>query len=147
MIQRIQSLYLLVACVLGILLFFIPVYSLEAVKTLDGKVVQAFDDFNSLSNPVFLVLTSASCLVLVVTISLFKNRNLQVRLCNLSMLLICIFTGTVFYFSDHSASIPGSVVHYRLGCYFPLVQLILCFLAMRAIRKDEELVRSAERLR
>jgi hypothetical protein len=41
----------------------------------------------------------------------------------------------------------GKEVSYKEGAYLPLIQIILVFLAQRSIKKDEELVRSADRLR
>jgi hypothetical protein len=143
MIQRIQSVYLFLVVVLSALLFFVNMYSVETSDPTEAGL----QHYNSGSNMIYLVLTLISGLLSVVAIFLFRNRNLQVRLCNLNMLVICVFTGTVFYFADHSKSVAGSIVHYQAGSYFPLIQLVLTFLAMRAIRKDEQLVRSADRLR
>jgi hypothetical protein len=142
MIQRIQSVYLLLVLTLSIVLFFVNMYSVE---TADPAVGSA--SFYVLSNTIFLILNSAVALFSLAAIFLYKNRMLQVRLSNLNMLVICIFIGTVFYFADHSKSNEASIVHYHAGCYFPLMQLVFTFLAIRAIRKDEQLVRSADRLR
>ncbi len=143
MIQRIQSVYLLLVMLLSVALFFVNIYSIETgVGTTPG-----FQHFNVTSNTIYLILTSVSGLFALITTFLYKNRNLQVRLSNLNMLLICVFIGTVFYFADHTKTDPASIVHYDFGSYFPLIQLVLTFFAMRAIRKDEQLVRSADRLR
>jgi hypothetical protein len=141
MIQRIQSLFLFLVLALCLALFYLPLYSVHTAGS------AADTDVFIQSNKIYLLFTSIIGLFSLAAILLFKNRVLQIRLCNLNMLVICIFVGTVFYFSDHSVQSPGSVIHYQSGCYVPLVQLLFSFLAMRAIRKDEELVRSADRLR
>lgn len=145
MIQRIQTLYLLAALILSAALFFIPLYSIETLNADSGT--HDFHYADSTSNIIFLLLNSVIASLTLIVILLYKNRVLQVRLCNITMLITCIFIGTVFYFADHSDSGIVSTVHYDYGTYFPLVQLVLLFIAMRAIRKDEALVRSADRLR
>lgn len=147
MIQRIQSLYLLLVVALSAALFAVPIYSLETLKVANDGAHTGFQFFNCTSNMVYCILNSITGFFALVVLFLFKNRNLQIRLCNLNMFIICIFTGTIFYFADHSKTNPDSIIHYTIGSYFPLVQLVLSFLAIRAIRKDEELVRSADRLR
>jgi peptidoglycan/LPS O-acetylase OafA/YrhL len=139
MIQRIQSVYLLLVVLLSIMLFFMPVYSVESVeKPHDFKIV-----FSTL----YVILNLVIAILALITIFLYKNRNLQVKLSNLNMLLICIFVGAIFYFAPQAKIDIDARVNYAIGCYFPLVQLAFTFLAIRAIRKDEQLVRSADRLR
>ncbi len=143
MIQRIQSVYLLLVMLLSAALFFVNIYSIEA----SIGATPGLQQFTVTSNTIYLILNCVSGLFALITIFLYKNRNLQVRLSNLNMLFMCIFTGTVFYFADHGKTDPASIVHYGIGSYFPLIQLVFTFLAIRAIRKDEQLVRSADRLR
>ena len=143
MVQRIQSVYLLLVAALSAALFFVTIYSVETA----GTAAPAVQEFKVPSNTIYLILNSIAGLMALVTIFLYKNRSMQIRLSNLNMLIICIFIGTVFYFADHSKADASSLVHYSIGCYFPLIQLVFTFLAMRAIRKDEALVRSADRLR
>jgi len=141
MIQRVQSVYLALAALLSVALFWFPVYSIEAAgSTAAGKIYLS-------GSPLLVIMNAAGGVLSMVILFLYKNRNIQVRLCNVTMLIICIFISTVFYAADHDAGLNSGVAHYQAGCYFPLVQLILVFLAMRAIRKDEQLVRSADRLR
>jgi peptidoglycan/LPS O-acetylase OafA/YrhL len=147
MIQRIQSLFLLLALSLSVALFFIPLYSVESLHPINGINPAGFQHIDVTSGIIFIVLNSLTGVFSLVALFLFKNRNLQIRLCNLNMIVISIFIITIFYFNDPSRSNADLAIHYNAGCYFPLVQLLLCFLAMRSIRKDEELVRSADRLR
>ena len=147
MIQRIQSLYLVLIMGLSAALFVAPIYSLELPIVVNGSVSILPRFFYSTSNVVYTILDSLIFVMGLIILLLYKNRNLQVRLCNLNLFLICIFTGTIFYFADHSKENAEATVHYLAGCYFPLIQLVLSVLAIRAIRKDEKLVRSADRLR
>ena len=143
MIQRIQSVYLFLVMMLSVALFFVNLYSIETIM----GATPLFQQFNVMSNTMYLILNSVAGLFALITIFLYKNRNLQIRLSNLNMLFMCIFIGTVFYFADHSKTDAASIVHYSIGSFFPSIQLVFTFLAMRAIKKDEQLVRSADRLR
>ena len=145
MIQRIQSLYLLAVFVLSVVLFFVPLYAYESFNVNTGT--HDFQYVSGVSNVVYMVMNSLTAILSIAIILLYKNRILQMRLCGLSILFSCIFVGSVFYFSDDASAIVVAKVDYDIGMYFPLVQMILTFLAMRAIRKDEALIRSAERLR
>ncbi|MEM9023044.1 MAG: DUF4293 family protein, partial [Bacteroidota bacterium] len=85
-----------------------------------------------------------------ITISQFKNRPLQIRLARLSMLLTLLLWVWFFLHADALASglNPAEpVANYGVSAILPLIALILLFLAARAIRKDDELVRSVDRLR
>ncbi len=147
MIQRIQSLYLLLVVVLSGALSYVPLFITETLSAPANPTSSVFLESGISSNILYVVLNSIAGFLAFITILLFKNRRLQIRLSNLNMLIICILTGTIFYFSDQTKTTADAVVHYGYGCYFPLAQLVFTFLAMRAIRKDEALVRSADRLR
>ena len=137
--------YLLAVFVLSVVLFFVPLYAYESFNVNTGT--HDFQYVSGVSNVVYMVMNSLTAILSIAIILLYKNRILQMRLCGLSILFSCIFVGSVFYFSDDASAIVVAKVDYDIGMYFPLVQMILTFLAMRAIRKDEALIRSAERLR
>jgi len=131
MIQRKQSVYLLLVLLFSAALFYVPLFTDSSSGISTGIK----------SNTALILMNVAVGTIALISIFLFKNRNLQVRLSNLNILIICILVGSVFYFSGQPT------IHYEYGCYFPLAQLILTVLAIRSIKKDEELVRSADRLR
>ncbi|MFM2207666.1 MAG: hypothetical protein RL213_1641 [Bacteroidota bacterium] len=143
MLQRIQSLFLLLVVALSVLLFFLPVYELPsaipAVSTPQPYVLSG--------NTLLSIINGAVGVLTFICIFLFRNRNLQLRLANVNLLLICILIGLLFFLADTLGSTSNAPISYRYGSYLPLIQLIFTFLASRAIRKDEELVRSADRLR
>jgi hypothetical protein len=86
-------------------------------------------------------------LLSLITIFLFKNRSLQISLVRvLTGLVLCLLLASVFYsvktITEYSASIePGAKM------VLPLLLLILVLLAYRGIKKDDELVKSYDRLR
>jgi hypothetical protein len=144
MIQRIQSLYLFLVAIISMVLFFIPLYTMEGAAV--DPATSGIREHYITSLTAYSIADLLPGILSLVIIFLFKNRKLQVMLCNLDMFLVCLFVGIIFYFADHYKP-AGGLVHYEAGTYLPLIQLILLFLSIRAIKKDDELVRSVDRLR
>lgn len=144
MLQRIQTVYLLLVVALMTTLCFVPMatYSSNGV---DGALV-AFD-FWWLGS-----LFALCALVAFVVIWLFKNRLLQVRLLVAEVVLL---VGTQIFSLWYSIGITRQVAaagganmsSIATPTFFPLVCIILVWLAIRGILKDERLVRSLDRIR
>jgi hypothetical protein len=135
MIQRIQSVYLLlVAGVAAGLPFLFSLYQ-EA-----GAPVYATD------RPMVLAGFIGSATIALIAIFQFKNRQLQVVLNRLNIIVNLILLGVFVY---RSLTMSGEEVSSEkgIGMLIPIVSIVLLFLATRAIRKDEQLVKSADRLR
>lgn len=155
MIQRIQTLYLLIAVGLMVVTLVCPV----ALLNVDGEQVtlSAFgisDSVGKLSNmSIFMGIQLAlSTLLPLVTIFLFKNRVLQIRLCGaeLVMLLGCLAIIGVSIGRMCRTLVDNfewSMLALRLPVVMPAVAFILVLLAMRATLRDELLVRSLDRIR
>ena len=155
MIQRIQTLYLLIAVGLMVVTLVCPV----ALLNVDGEQVtlSAFgisDSVGKLSNmSIFMGIQLAlSTLLPLVTIFLFKNRILQIRLCGaeLVMLLGCLAIIGVSIGRMCRTLVDNfewSMLALRLPVVMPIVAFILVLLAMRATLRDELLVRSLDRIR
>ena len=96
-----------------------------------------------------IILASIILLVAGISIFLYKNRQVQMKLGKLNILLLSVLLALMFYYSDSIGNTIGADVktNYQPAVIFPVVALILVFLANRAIKKDEDLVRSADRLR
>ena len=123
MIQRIQSLYLAAIEMLG--LACVASYFIQS-------------DTTSL-HLVFAALSGVIAFFQMPIIILFKNRPLQMLLCKVVMALIIslmVFAGVFM-----------KELNLGVFLYLPIAQLLLAFLALRAIKKDEELVRSVDRIR
>ena len=159
MIQRIQSLYLALVTSIGILLFFVP-FSVFIQKGLAPEADSARmlkltaitrstgEKTETTAIPYFLILANLLVMAMATYILLnFKNRKRQLLFGRILMIFICLFVGLVFWYGEQLKT-PGShAVTYLSGTYLPVIQLILTYLAARAIKKDEDLVRSADRLR
>ncbi len=95
------------------------------------------------------ILAAASVLVALAEIFQYRNRMRQVMLGGINLLLIAATLGASFYYSSLgeqmlNIKIPGT---FEAGFYLPTLALILNLLANRFIRRDEQLVRSMDRLR
>ncbi|GAA4008798.1 hypothetical protein GCM10022408_21160 [Hymenobacter fastidiosus] len=158
MIQRIQSVFLLLLALAMLSVLFLPLWSKldplsnqELVLTATKLTYAHSDAGMSVPTPTYLiaVLAIASAAVALFEISQFRNRFMQLKLGILNFLLIVATIGATFYFSGVgekllNVKIPGT---FEAGFYLPTVALLLNLLANRFIRRDEQLVRSIDRLR
>lgn len=138
MIQRIQSVYLLVASVLQGLLFVVPFATSEQPSPgiLEDNRFDIYDD------SILLVIVSLCVAISVISIFLFRNRNLQASVCVLVALLSC---GLLFWIGFSAYQLPGSIA--ISGLVIPFIVVIPLMMARHSILKDERLVKSADRLR
>jgi len=134
MIQRIQSVYLfLVFCLLAVLVFF-PI----AVSPIYAGDLGFYSGY-----------FGACAVFALVTIFIYKNRKRQISMCYgmiTAQVLIYVFFFIIFYWKYHFP-LSEFYQHASFTFVFPFIAIILLFLAIRAIRKDEKLVRSLDRLR
>ena len=144
MIQRIQTVYLLIAALIsGGLIFTASLW----VNSTGTKVF--VDDL--ISNSSVLIKTIlfsfiASSLLSIITIFLFKNRQLQFVLGRVNVLINFYLLGVLIYVS---LMMPGEPVvsEKGIGMFFPIIVVLLLVMANKAIKKDEDLVKSVDRLR
>ena len=151
MIQRIQTLYLLIAVLLLAMLFFVP---LAELADKNGALYQ-FSVFGIVQEgasnglvqrcwPVFILV----CLVLIILnliILNFKRRTTQIKLSYVVIFLMICLTGLVYFYV--SSNNLGGTYAFKLYASFPLEAAIFVFLAIRGIVKDENLVKSIDRIR
>lgn len=136
MIQRIQTIYLLVAAILSAGLIF--VFHLWT----NSEEVPVFAKDNLLYLGLFLV----SALCSLVALFSFKNRKFQFVLGRLNIIINFILLG---FFVYQSLIPPGEsqISEKGVGIFIPILSIVLLVLANRAIKKDEDLVKSVDRLR
>jgi len=158
MLQRIQSVYLGLAAIICILLFFFPLASfyhedhgnykffILGIQCMDPDPKELFGKWFTI--PLVLI-TIVSILLNIATIFLYKKRWLQIRLIAFSGLLLIVFVMIVFFFyATKIQTVTQIEPEYNLfGMMLPLVSLVLLILANYAIRKDVAMVKSADRLR
>jgi len=136
MIQRIQTLYLIAsAIVTGGLPFVFNLW-----KTNEGVVVYA------LQKPLLLGGFLLSAILSLASIFMFKNRKSQFVMNRLTIILNFILLIMLVY---RSLNLPGeaAVSEKGIGMFLPIISIVLLVLANKAIKKDEDLVKSVDRLR
>jgi len=143
MIQRIQSIYLLIASALLWLEFILP-FS----KSDDYKLGFFADMEFNISDHVLLVgLTSAAALLCIIIIFLYKNRNLQKSLIYLSIILGLAIYVVGFILLKQDTPDFANVSSLFAGTFLPIASIIFLVLSLRAVNKDQEIVKSMDRLR
>jgi hypothetical protein len=143
MIQRIQTIYLFLASIVS------------------GGLIFVFNLWNTLKEQIFVLdlfsnkvitlkvipfMFIASAILSFVTIFLFKDRKLQFVTGRIIILINLFLLGLLIYLS---LTLPGeaSVSEKGIGMFLPILAILLVVLANKAIKKDENLVKSVDRLR
>jgi len=153
MIQRIQTLYLFVSFILMLMMFFFP---LAEILSSEGQVYTfRFDGLHYIGHQSVYIQTIPTIILLSVIVAvnfisifLYKHRITQMRISFFNILLMLGFIGlSYFYISDFSQRLNPEAVTYKIFDAFPLVSAVFSYLAIRAIGKDEALIRSIDRIR
>ena len=155
MLQRIQSIYLLLATLAIAALFIFPlinnVYVDGQLSTI--KITGIYQDVNGQQQNVkpftaLSVLTGFMAVIPLVIIFMYKNRTLQRTLCYCAMLILIGFS---FWVSQTAKNVIGDTVigfgNYGVGVILLSLSILFIILAQKAIQKDDKLVKSADRLR
>ncbi len=157
MIQRIQSVFLAFVFLLGMVLFVSPVLSFTSYK--NTYVMTAYHTINLANNTVVSknigigAMQGLVVLLALVSMFLYKKRQLQIKLCKLNILLVAIQIAAIVLYIDVvketiSPTSPNDVlIGIKYGVTFPTLSFIFLYLSIRFIKKDEDLVLSADRLR
>ena len=150
MIQRIQTLYLLLVVILGTLLCFFPPVEFLLPNATEYIPLTALDKWP------LAVMSIAIPLLALVVIFLYKRRLLQARL-NIMNVILCLgyyallalYVAYVVkgYEPISDVTMTGADWYLNIWAAIPLVNVVLTMMATRRILKDEALVRAADRLR
>ncbi|PZW38800.1 uncharacterized protein DUF4293 [Mesonia algae] len=136
MIQRIQTIYLFLALLVAALgSYFLSLWVNESEES-----IYAID------KPIVMGAFVLSALLALFTIFLFNNRKLQFVMNRLNIILNFILLGFFVYWS---LIIPGEmqISEKGIGMFLPIISIVLLVMANKAIKKDEALVKSVDRLR
>ena len=157
MIQRIQSVFLLLLALAMLSVLALPLWHKIDGLTHQELTLTAFGfeakgvQLPAFSAPVWLIgaFAAASAAVAIFEIFQFRNRTQQLLLGSVNLLLITATLGAGFFFSTKGEQLLNLKLEgaFQAGMYLPTLALVLNLLANRFIRRDEQLVRSADRLR
>ena len=158
MIQRVQSIYLLLAALAGLMTFFLSYahFYADGAKVAEYAMFGVFNVQSALLEmtgpyafPVW-VLGALSVIIPVVTIFLYKNRLLQMRIARLAYLINLGYVVYLFFAIDaiNEELFDGALrILHHAGFYMPVIAIVFCFLGIRGIKQDEALVKSLDRIR
>ncbi|NOU60000.1 DUF4293 domain-containing protein [Marinifilum caeruleilacunae] len=153
MIQRVQTLYLLGSFILIGIMFFFPLAQLtdpsgqnyeflyRGIPAIAEGAPAVF-----MAYPVAILLTVIA-LISLITIFLYKKRMLQIRLTIFNMVCMLGAMGLIYFSINSQTKELNAIADYSIINAFPLVALILSYLALRSIGKDEAMIRSMDRIR
>lgn len=146
MLQRIQSIFLLLAGGASLSLFGVPFATTP--KVIEGSTIFADAAYSIQDQLALMILFALAGAIAIISIFLFKNRGLQMRLSIFAFIanLIGVIFGVIF-FMQNSSDTGTQTINDGFGIYFPIAAMIFALLAYRFINKDSKLVKSMDRLR
>ncbi len=157
MIQRVQSIFLLITAIVMVAIFFLPLWDktgsegdqyllLSAISLTyqeNGELILQKDTFY------IALLSGLAAIVALFSVFQYKNRLRQTQLGALNSLLMGGTLGLTYYYTTKANAMlePNIQGNFLTGFYIIAVGLFFNLLANRFIRRDEKLVRSADRIR
>lgn len=164
MIQRIQTLFLAIAAIAIMLMYFFPFASITEFTEIQNELletdyfdmsVMGFEDpspdslpqINLMVHIPVLILASVIFMLIVYSILRFKSRRQQMNFVKITFFLNIIMVAGIFLdYQKLFTSVPINI-ELEMGAYLPLISLVFLIAANRYILKDEKLIKSADRLR
>ncbi|MDE5639748.1 MAG: DUF4293 domain-containing protein [Odoribacter sp.] len=153
MIQRIQTVYLLLTVIFTALLFFMPVaqltvsneftyqfYTTQVIQAGEPKVFIAYNWISMILNILILLLS-------IGIIFLYKKRFLQLRLCIVNIILLIGMLVLMWWQVRHMVNELHAIRQWGFSFCFPLIGIIFNWLALRGIIRDIALLKSYDRIR
>lgn len=136
MIQRIQSIWLLLAAICSFASLKLPFYSGTDATGIPSSTLEGTDSL------LLICATLAVGIISLITIFLFKNRSTQIKLTLLAMIVEALL---IFLYYDTSTKYLGGT--YALTSILQPAVLLFLFLAFNGIRKDNKIIKESNRLR
>lgn len=140
MIQRIQTVWLMLATTCVFLTMHFATYVGNAAANTNVALLY----LNGKFSPFFVLVTTAVGVATMITIFLFKNRSLQIKINGVALLLHFVLLGLYFV---QITKYAGVGVFALVGCVLHLAVIVFLIMAIRAIYKDSKLVKDSDRLR
>jgi len=153
MIQRIQTLYLAIVVILTSALFYTRLVVFSTSKNIYtmfyNGIFTGEEDSGDLVMKItaFTILLFVSVIIGVITIFLYKRRLIQIRVAALNIGLQLGLTALIYFFAKTAGKDIDAVFSFNYPVVFPLISVVLLIMAIKAIGKDEALIRSMDRIR
>jgi glycerol uptake facilitator-like aquaporin len=152
MIQRIQSIYLLLASICVFLCYYFSFAKIYTADTFYDFNIQGIfiNDKNVVSVP-YRIIIPALALFSFFAIFMFKNRKAQLIINRFNTLLHIALIVFIYFSAENTTKYflqnQDVTISYGLGFFLPVVSLAFLLLANKAIKKDEKLIKAIDRLR
>ncbi len=143
MLQRIQTIWLLLAGIAAFLTLKLHFYS--GLMSQEASAPPIYTKLNGMSPFWLMLVTILIGLISLVTIGLYKKRVIQLRLCVLGILLEALLI--FFYYQTIKSKFIAGQGEYSLTSLLHLLIIVFFVLAARGINKDEKLIKESDRLR
>jgi hypothetical protein len=153
MIQRIQSVYLFLAVVALVVMYFLPIASFYGDMSYFSFKISGLSDETYVSINTIPLMVMMLVLIILISISIFlyhdsRRRMMQIRMIRFGILLDLSFIIVLYFgYIDTIVKQASMDVGYKAGIYFPIIVLVFLLLAMRGVMNDEKKIRAADRLR
>lgn len=160
MIERIQTVFLFLVAVLMITFIFVPIWEKKDLKTKESISLNAIamnykkengtEKHTTSTTTIYLAIVAAlSAGLSLLTIFKYKNRIFQMKLVLLNTSLMFVLLLLSIYFETQGDKLIKTVGSgsFQFGFFIPAVALLLNLFARRAIKSDEDLVKSSNRMR
>lgn len=155
MIQRIQTLYMSLVVILTIVTLFSPVAGLQNIEQAEIYEMnyRGLFEINLSGNTLIAntwLLTALMAIVPILSmiiILLYNKRLLQIRLIIFNIVLMAGFYGLLFIYLWQYGKALDASLYLEISAAFPLIGIILNILSIRAIARDEALIKSLNRIR
>ncbi|MEL6388551.1 MAG: DUF4293 domain-containing protein [Bacteroidota bacterium] len=144
MIQRIQTLFFLLAAIGFGVLFFLPFATSDvAINGLFEDSIYQIGDHIALQ-----LITALGVLLSVLAIFMYRHRSNQIKtgIGATTMAILLPIVAVLIYMNDPVTS-SDTTIEDHAGLYVPIVVVVCALLAVRFVRKDDKLVKSMDRLR
>jgi hypothetical protein len=145
MIQRIQTIFLLLNDVVFVTLFFVPLMAMGGAKGPQFAQELTLTDY-----PIALVGEILIVVLAGFAMAMFKNRKLQMRLCTIGVIVSLLVSGALLatpYSLNAETYVDQRVYTTGIGTYLSFAHVVMFILARIFIKRDEDLVNSMDRLR
>lgn len=139
MIQRIQTIWLILAAVAA---FLTLKFSFFSGNMIGASQIKTFKYLTASSNTILLIFTSAVGVAALISVFLYKDRKIQMRVTLAAMLISLL--NIILYYNQTRLFAEGN---YDLTALLALAVPIFLILAARGIYKDQKLIKSLDRLR
>jgi len=151
MLQRIQTIYLLVSTLFLSVFLFIPIFKFNSgniiFDTISIESLSVNQQVTTINTFPLALLAIITIILTIVTILLFKKRSLQMKFISYSIILLIGFYLLIAFYRFFVIDFEITSTTYSFSLIIPLISVILNYMAKRSIKKDDDLVKSVDRIR